>query len=241
VGHTEPVRSVSFSPDGTRIVSSSFDKAVRLWDAATGQPWNEPLEGHAEAVYSVSFSPDGTRNASGSKDSTVRLWDVTPVQPLSEPLEGHTGAVQASGSIDKTVRLSSAVKMQPSPEFRESDFSAFFLHRSTAPPSQESRIMPTNTCNIPLVCFSYNLEHALSNPADLLKPISHHNSMPTPFLLQSDGWMMGPNQQLLFWVPPAPRHAIYTPWTLLVIPRGYPELDLSRMAHGTRWSSCRDA
>ncbi|KAG1750300.1 hypothetical protein EDD22DRAFT_916618 [Suillus occidentalis] len=53
--------------------------------------------------------------------------------------------------------------------------------------------------------------------------------------------MMRPNDRLLFWVPPAPRHAIYTPWTLLVIPRGYPELDLSRMAHKTRWSSCRNA
>jgi hypothetical protein len=30
-------------------------------------------------------------------------------------------------------------------------------------------------------------------------------------------------------------------YSMLVIPRGYPELDLSRMAHGTLWSSCRDA
>ncbi|KAG2090631.1 uncharacterized protein F5147DRAFT_690959 [Suillus discolor] len=52
---------------------------------------------------------------------------------------------------------------------------------------------------------------------------------------------MGPSHELLFWVPPASRHAFYTPWTSLVIPRGYPELDLSCMAHGTRWSSCRDA
>ncbi|KAG1893239.1 uncharacterized protein F5891DRAFT_1067440, partial [Suillus fuscotomentosus] len=52
---------------------------------------------------------------------------------------------------------------------------------------------------------------------------------------------MGPNHQLLFWVPLAARHAFYTPWTSLVIPRGFPELDMSRMAHGTRWSSCRDA
>ncbi|KAG1791489.1 uncharacterized protein BJ212DRAFT_1374002, partial [Suillus subaureus] len=52
---------------------------------------------------------------------------------------------------------------------------------------------------------------------------------------------MGPNHQLLFWVPPASRRPFYTPWTSLVIPRGHPELDLSRMAHGTHWSSCRDA
>ncbi|KAG2337599.1 hypothetical protein BDR05DRAFT_764629 [Suillus weaverae] len=112
--------------------------------------------------------------------------------------------------------------------------------------------MPTNTCNNHLIYFSSSLEHALPNPhdlleptspnsADLLEPTSNHNSNSTPFLLQADGWMMGPNRRLLFWVPPASRHAFYTPWTSLVIPRGSPELDLSRMAHGTHWSSCRDA
>ncbi|KAG2745398.1 hypothetical protein P692DRAFT_20743568, partial [Suillus brevipes Sb2] len=197
--------------DGTRIVSGSWDKTLRLWNAATGKPLGEPLVGHAEWVLSVSFSPDGTRIASGSLDQTIRLW--------------------------------SAMKVQPSPESREPDSSASSLHQSTSesPHTQESHIMPTNTCDNPPIFFSSSLECALRNPAELLAPTSHHNSNSTPYLLQSDGWMMGPNHRLLFWVLPASRHAFYTPWTLLVIPRGYSELDLSRMAHGTRWSSCRDA
>ena len=32
-GHSSPVRSVSFSPDGKRIVSGSGDKTVKVWDA----------------------------------------------------------------------------------------------------------------------------------------------------------------------------------------------------------------
>ncbi|KAG1800453.1 uncharacterized protein HD556DRAFT_1265611 [Suillus plorans] len=100
--------------------------------------------------------------------------------------------------------------------------------------------MPTNTCNDYRISFSSSLEHALPNPAHLFEPTSHYDSNSTPFFLQADGWMMGHNNRLLFWVPPASRHAFYTPWTSLVIPRGYPEIDLSRMAHGTLWSSCRD-
>ena len=34
-GHERLVRSVSYSPDGTRIVSGSYDKTLRVWDAET--------------------------------------------------------------------------------------------------------------------------------------------------------------------------------------------------------------
>ncbi|KAG2093909.1 uncharacterized protein F5147DRAFT_585230, partial [Suillus discolor] len=54
-----------------------------------------------------------------------------------------------------------------------------------------------------------------------------------------DGWMIGPDRQLLFWVPPGLREPFYTPRTALVLPKGNVELDLSRMAHGERWSDCR--
>jgi hypothetical protein len=55
--------------------------------------------------------------------------------------------------------------------------------------------------------------------------------------LEKDGWMMGPDGRLLFWVPPASRKPFYNPRTALVIPRGA-ELDLSHMAHGTHWQRC---
>src|SRR5262249_14586095 len=36
-GHTGAVTHVAFSPDGHRMLSSSFDKTIRFWDVATGK------------------------------------------------------------------------------------------------------------------------------------------------------------------------------------------------------------
>lgn len=82
-GHTGWVKSVSFSTDGTRIVSGSYDKSVRVWDTLTGQQL-QVLNGHTDRVESVSFSRDDTRIASGSYDTSVRVWDLHP--PLYEDI-----------------------------------------------------------------------------------------------------------------------------------------------------------
>ena len=31
--HSEPIESVAFSPDGTKIVSGSFDKTIKVWES----------------------------------------------------------------------------------------------------------------------------------------------------------------------------------------------------------------
>ena len=77
VGHTSPVRTVAFSPDGRRLVSGELDGTVRVWDATTGQevPFS-PLKGHYR-IRSVAYSPDGRWLASAAVDSIVRVWDAT--------------------------------------------------------------------------------------------------------------------------------------------------------------------
>ncbi|KAJ7166772.1 hypothetical protein C8R46DRAFT_951385, partial [Mycena filopes] len=116
LGHTSTVSSVAFSPDGTRIVSGSNDKTVRVWDTETQAQIGAPLEGHTGTVSSVAFSPDGARIVSGADDKTVRVWDTEAQTQIGAPLEGHTGTVSSvafspdgtrivSGSYDNTVRV----------------------------------------------------------------------------------------------------------------------------------------
>ena len=80
-GHEAAVNSVSFSPDGGRVVSGSNDRTVRVWDADTGEGIGNPLIGHWDFVVDAVFTPDNLRVLSGSRDGTIRAWPV--------PLDGY--------------------------------------------------------------------------------------------------------------------------------------------------------
>jgi WD40 repeat protein len=112
-GHLDGVSSVTFDPLGTTLASGSYDRTVKLWNVASGQPLH--TLGHPESVMSVAFHPLGRTLASGSHDKTVRLWDVATGAPVLT-LEGHRETVNcvafdspsgtiASGSHDGTVKL----------------------------------------------------------------------------------------------------------------------------------------
>lgn len=115
-GHSGTVRCLALSPDGTRIVTGSQDKSLRLWDAIAGASMGPAWKGPTGTIVCVSFSPDGTKVAYGSRDSKVWLWDVEPSMGKGISLKGHTDVVTClafspngksvvSGSGDNTLRL----------------------------------------------------------------------------------------------------------------------------------------
>jgi WD40 repeat protein len=90
IGHTMAVTSLSYSPDGQHVISSSADKTIRIWDVETGTAVGKPLEGHTETVWSIAYSPDGQCIASGSADKSIRIWDAVTGAAVGKPLTGHT-------------------------------------------------------------------------------------------------------------------------------------------------------
>jgi WD40 repeat protein len=73
--HTGEVCCVTFSSDGTSLVSGSCDYTVKLWDVQTGGVV-KTFSGHTSWVQSVSISAKCTIIASGSSDDTIRLWNI---------------------------------------------------------------------------------------------------------------------------------------------------------------------
>ncbi len=88
-GHEKEITVVAFSPDGKRLLSSSFDGTIRHWDVAKSKELH-CLRGHVSWVEGVAFCPDGQRALSCGLDGTFRLWDLRRGLELlcTEPAQG---------------------------------------------------------------------------------------------------------------------------------------------------------
>ena len=78
------ITAVCFSPDGTRLASSSADWTARLWDPARSRSLLA-LRGHGDFLQDLAFSPDGRTLATASIDHTVRLWSAVAPGAVESP------------------------------------------------------------------------------------------------------------------------------------------------------------
>lgn len=71
-GESDEIRDSAFSPDGSRLITSS-PVGARLWDKNTRVELFT-LTGHKRTVTAVAYNPDGTRIATASLDGVVRIY-----------------------------------------------------------------------------------------------------------------------------------------------------------------------
>jgi WD40 repeat protein len=88
--HTSTVYGVAYSANGKFLVSGGHDRAVRLWDAASGNLVREFLGAHEGAVLAVALSPEGKEVLSAGDDTKIHVWSVTTGDQLGTFSEHKT-------------------------------------------------------------------------------------------------------------------------------------------------------
>jgi WD40 repeat protein len=109
--HTDLVWPLTFSPDGNKLATGSWDGTVKLWDVASGTLlWSGR---HASDISSVDYAPDGSMLVSSGNDATI-LWDLKSgrqMQTLPHPVMvisvawSPDGKLLASGDVAGNIRL----------------------------------------------------------------------------------------------------------------------------------------
>ena len=118
--HSSHVTAAAFSPDNSRMATTSEDGVARVWEAASGRTL-ATFRGNGAPIFSVAFSPDGRWVANGvwvtnmAEASPVSVWEAATGQLLFT-LNGHTGSVwsvafspdgrrMVTGSEDRTAKV----------------------------------------------------------------------------------------------------------------------------------------
>ena len=114
LGHSKPLSSLAFNESGTRLITSSYDGTVKIWDLS---PELEVLTlTHPSGwLYGVAFSPDGKWLVTSGQDQTAVVWDALSGEKL-QVLKGHTDTVNsvafspsgnllATGSADQVMMV----------------------------------------------------------------------------------------------------------------------------------------
>ena len=75
--HTMPdtIKSVTFSPDGTKLACGSYDSTINIWSTVSRETIAS-LVGHSSELYRIVFTPNGNTIVSTYMDLSILIWNV---------------------------------------------------------------------------------------------------------------------------------------------------------------------
>jgi len=116
MGHEKALKDIQFTNDGTRFVSTSWDKKIKLWDTETGKVITSV--GSGKIAYCATLHPDDDKQnvcMAGQSDKKILQYDFNTGDVVQE-YDQHLGAVNSvtfcdegrrfvSSSDDKSLRV----------------------------------------------------------------------------------------------------------------------------------------
>jgi WD40 repeat protein len=166
-GHSDAVTSVTFSSDGKRLLSGSYDKTARLWNVDTGEA-TQTFQGHTWWVWSAGFSPDERSIVTAGQDRTVRVWPIATGR-AGPPFTGHDGPVYAAafspdGKHVATGGYDNQILLYKPDDLRPFDYEKLSSGETNPPPS--FRAFKGHTGPVRAVRFSPDGTRLLSGSDD---------------------------------------------------------------------------
>jgi len=105
MGHTNAVRDVTFSNDGKKFVSTSYDRYAKLWDTETGQCIQ--AFHNKKIPYCCKLHPDENKQhilMTGCSDKKIIQWDMNSGKLVQE-YDAHLGGVNTITFVDNNRRF----------------------------------------------------------------------------------------------------------------------------------------
>jgi pre-mRNA-processing factor 17 len=107
-GHTKAVTDVNFNADGTRFLSASFDRMIKLWDTETGKCISRFTTG--KTPHTVRFNPFGefeNEMIAGMSDGKIIQWDIRDPATIAQTYDHHLKSIESLVYIDEGRRIMS--------------------------------------------------------------------------------------------------------------------------------------
>ncbi|TXG72565.1 hypothetical protein EZV62_001144 [Acer yangbiense] len=105
--HSHIITDVRFRPNSTQLATSSFDKTVRLWDAAKPSYSMQTYTGHTSHVKSLDFHPKkNDLFCSCDTNNEIRYWNINQYS-CARISKGGTGQVRFQPRIGQLLAAAS--------------------------------------------------------------------------------------------------------------------------------------
>ena len=104
-GHKDYIRNAIFSKDDKRIITSSLDGTVKVWDFES-EVVEHTFTGHLKSGTSVAMNPEGGQLISASWDGTIRMWDLSTLDGYDIERDSLTKDIENEKERFKFIRLS---------------------------------------------------------------------------------------------------------------------------------------
>ena len=234
------------APDGLTVVIASLSSMCYSWnhDSAQFDPVHFDDQLHICRNVSPEYSPDGKLFACWSdEDSHVRVWDTRTCQLISKFPTSDVYDTAFSPALIEHPLGDRLIALRLKHENAIGLYNAYNGHLYGQILGQEDGFLAFIRDGTALAYYYSNIGLRTWEVADLAAE-HQHSTNGHELMMQGmiDGWVMGQDDEPLFWVPVEHRKDVYVPWCRVVIkaPQISTILDMSNSRLSRKWTECID-